>query len=362
MRCYTVCRASGYILRELCQKSARCCSHLRAVCTSKWSWPSQAETLQLTWKETWWHYELGTVAYAFRSYHRLPADSIKPPCPYIQPDSEPADSQSDGPQKAACQRRSLRPKFIRRLDSRPVVGRLSYTRSYWKNYSLYERWPAQKVPQAGWQPWRPLEVHAFELPKGSFRDALGLRYGWQVPQLPTTCVCGSAMEVEHALSCRFGGLPIRRHNEVRNLLASCLRKVACDTTIEPLLQPLSGEVFHRRTTTTDQDARLNIKASGFWVGGGGGPRKHVFFVRVLNPFAPSYRSLPIPSTYLRHEKAKLDRYEERVREVERAAFKPLVFSATGGACNWPRSSWSDWPRAWQTKAAKPTCTASQWHG
>ena len=123
-------------------------------------------------------------------------------------------------------------------------------------------------------------------------------------------------------------MPIRRHNEVRNLLASCLRKAGCDTTIEPLLQPLSGEVFHRRTTTTDQDARLDIKASGFW---GEGSEKAFLDVRVFNPLAPSYRSLPIPSAYLRHEKEKRDRYEERVREVERAAFTPLVFAATGGA-------------------------------
>ena len=52
---------------------------------------------------------------------------------------------------------------------------------------------------------------------------------------------------------------------------------------------------------------------------------------MFNPFASSYRSLPIPSVYARHEKEKRDRYEERVREVERAAFTPLVFAATGGA-------------------------------
>ena len=90
---------------------------------------------------------------------------------------------------------------------------------------------------SSWLTTLPLKVHGFQLPKGLFRDALCLRYGGQVPQLSTTCACGSAMEVKHALSCRFSGLPIRRHNEVRNLLASCLRKAGCDTTIEPLLQP-----------------------------------------------------------------------------------------------------------------------------
>ena len=152
------------------------------------------------------------------------------------------------------------------------MRRLSYTRSHRKNYSMHERWPAKKKASS-WLTTLSLKVHGFELPKGSFRDALCLHYGWQVPQLPATCVCGSAMEVEHALSCRSGGLPIRRHNEVRNLLASFLRKASCDKTIEPLLQPLSGEVFHRRTTTTDQDACLDIKASGF---GGKGPGEAFF--------------------------------------------------------------------------------------
>ena len=187
---------------------------------------------------------------------------------------------------------------------------------------------ASEKGASSWITTLPLSAHGFELPKGAFRDALCLRYGWPVPHLPTTCVCGAAMEIEHALSCRYGGLPIRRHNEVRNLLASCLRKAGCDTAIEPQLQPLSGEVFLRQTTTTDQEARLDIKANGFW---GEGSEEAFFDVRVFNPFASSYRSLPIPSVYARHEKEKRDRYEERVREVERAAFTPLVFAATGGA-------------------------------
>ena len=149
---------------------------------------------------------------------------------------------------------------------------------------------------SSWLKTLPLKLHGFELPNGSFRDTLSLHYGWQVPQLHTTCACGSAMEVEHALSCRFGGLPIRRHNEVRNLQASCLRKAGCDTTIEPLLQPLSGEVFNRPTTTTDQDARLDIKASGFWVGVRGSIfwRMGVQPIRSLVPL-PTH-SIHIPST------------------------------------------------------------------
>ena len=51
----------------------------------------------------------------------------------------------------------------------------------------------------------------YALHKGAFRDALCLRYGWQPQLLPSHCVCGKTMSVEHALSCPFGGFPSIRH-------------------------------------------------------------------------------------------------------------------------------------------------------
>ena len=118
----------------------------------------------------------------------------------------------------------------------------------------------------------------------SSADGPGSRLGWPVPALPTTCVCGRPLEIDHALSCPHGGLPIRRHNEVRNLLASCMKAAGFDTAIEPPLQQLTGEQFVRSTTTTDQEARLDIKAAGFW---GDGAEEAFFDVRVFNRFAPS---------------------------------------------------------------------------
>ena len=173
----------------------------------------------------------------------------------------------------ACPSPNRSPRFTKKLDMMPNVPRQSYTSSSRKK--LQHAWAlAREKGASSWITTLPLSAHGFELPKGAFRDALCLRYGWPVPHLPTTCVCGAAMEIEHALSCRYGGLPIRRHNEICNLLASCLRKAGCDTAIEPQLQPLSGEVFLRQTTTTDQEARLDIKANGFFFLGGRGPRKH----------------------------------------------------------------------------------------
>ena len=142
------------------------------------------------------------------------------------------------------------------------------------------------------------------------------------------------MEIEHALSCRNGGLPIRRHIEVRTLLASCLRKAGCDTAIEPQLQPLSGEVFLRQTTTADQEACLDIKDKGFFFLGGGESEEALFFLMSRCstrscPRTASCHFLPFSRGMRMIENR--DCYEDRVREVERAAFTPLVLAATGGA-------------------------------
>ena len=46
-------------------------------------------------------------------------------------------------------------------------------------------------------------------------DVLCLRYGWQPPLLPSSCVCNEHFTVEHALSCPCGGLEKRRMYEER---------------------------------------------------------------------------------------------------------------------------------------------------
>ena len=105
-----------------------------------------------------------------------------------------------------------------------------------------------------------------------------LRYGWPVPELPTTCVCGSPLEIEHALSCHFGGLPIRRHIEVRNLLASCTRKAGCETAVEPPLQQLSGEQF-----TPAQPRMTKLISTSRWPVSGGWVRGSIFRRQCVQP-------------------------------------------------------------------------------
>ena len=92
-----------------------------------------------------------------------------------------------------------------------------------------------------WLTALPIEQFRFHLHKRDFRDALALRYGWLPSQAPTHCACGKSFTVEHALSCPKGGFPSIRHNEVRDLTAILLTEVCHNVSIEPDLQPLTGE-------------------------------------------------------------------------------------------------------------------------
>ena len=186
---------------------------------------------------------------------------------------------------------------------------------------------ASEKGASSWLTCRPLCRHGFTLSKGDFRDGLCLRYGWTPPRLPSLCVCSKPLNVSHALSCPFGGFPTLRHNEVRDITARALRQVAHNVTVEPHLQPVTGEAFRHRTAVTEEQARLDVAASGVW----GGRFERIFIdVRVFNPFASSNRATSLAASYRRHEQEKRRKYEERVREVEHASFVPVVLFASGG--------------------------------
>ena len=85
----------------------------------------------------------------------------------------------------------------------------------------------------------------FNLNKREFRDAIKLRYDWEIADLPAMCTCGDLFTVDYAMVCRHGGLIIQRHNEIRDLEAEMLRMVCTDVEIEPVLQEITGEELKR---------------------------------------------------------------------------------------------------------------------
>ena len=189
---------------------------------------------------------------------------------------------------------------------------------------------AEEKGASSWLTSLLIEEFGFALHKGAFHDALALRYDWQPSSCPSNCACGTKFTVDHALSCPKGGFPSIRHNEIRDLTANLLTEICHDVCIEPDLQPITGEVLTCITSNTQDGARLDIAANGFW---GGRFERAYFDVRVFNPHAPSNRQTRMPACYRKHESVKKRAYEQRVREVEHASFTPLVLSATGGLAN-----------------------------
>ncbi len=186
---------------------------------------------------------------------------------------------------------------------------------------------AQEKGASSWLTALPIEEFGFTLHKRAFQDALALRYNWQPQNCPATCGCGARFSIDHSLSCPKGGFPSIRHNEIRDLTANLLTEICPDVQIEPDLQPLTGETLSYATSNSQDGARLDIAANGFW----GGRYERTFFdVRVFNPHAGSNRQTSLAACYRKHEAIKKRAYEQRVREVEHSSFTPLVLSATGG--------------------------------
>ena len=168
---------------------------------------------------------------------------------------------------------------------------------------------ASEKGASNWLTVIPIDEMGFTLNKGEFRDALKLRYDWEIADKPSICVC--VFHVDHAMVCRRGGFIIQRHNELRDLEADMLSMVCNDVEIEPVLQELKGESLPSRANRAP-DARLDIHARVFWER----QRSAFFDVRVCHPNADSYRDLDLKQIYKQHENDK-----------KRLC---LVFTTTGG--------------------------------
>ena len=85
----------------------------------------------------------------------------------------------------------------------------------------------------------PLKELDYKLNKKEFRDAIKLRYDWEITDTPGA------------------------HNELRDLEAEMLRMVCNDVEVEPVLQEVTGETINHGANKAP-DTRLDIHARGFW--------------------------------------------------------------------------------------------------
>ena len=184
---------------------------------------------------------------------------------------------------------------------------------------------AKEKSASAWLTALPLQRMGFVLNKQEFRDAICLRYSWKIPDMPNYCGCGDRNDVVHSLTCKKGGYVALRHNSLRDGLANIMKEVCTDVSTEPMLLPTNPNLFNSRVNTAEE-ARLDIAARGI----NSTFERTLFDVRVAHPFAASNVVLPLDGLYKKHEQEKCNLYRDRVREVEKASFEPLVFLTTGG--------------------------------
>ena len=131
------------------------------------------------------------------------------------------------------------------------------------------------------------------------------------------------MDIQHAMSCKKGGLIRIRHNDLRDLTAYLLTEVCKDVDIEPQLLPVIGETFDNRTANTSNEAGVDIKSGEFWVRG----QQTFFDEKVFDPNANLNKSLA--QCYIKNEKEKKRQCNERVLEIDHGSFAPLYSQFMG---------------------------------
>ena len=72
-----------------------------------------------------------------------------------------------------------------------------------------------------------------------FRDAIKLRYDWEITDTPVLYAFVVQFSVDQAMVCQRGGFIIQRHNELRDLEAEIPRTVCNDVEVEPVPQEIT---------------------------------------------------------------------------------------------------------------------------
>jgi hypothetical protein len=180
-----------------------------------------------------------------------------------------------------------------------------------------------------WLTATPDRLNGTELSAEEFRDSLRLRFGLSPLSLPQRCEgCKQRFTVEHAMSCKKGGLIMLRHNELSAEWSSLCAQGLSPSAVsdEPLIhngqgRPAGGS---NQRTEVAPELRGDVAAHGFWRRG----TTAVFDIRVTDTDAPSNRGSAPKAILARHEEEKKKKYLPAC-ERQRKHFTPLVFSVDG---------------------------------
>ena len=185
---------------------------------------------------------------------------------------------------------------------------------------------AQEKGASSWLTALPIKDLGFSLNKQEFQDAVALRYSLPIKGLPLLCSCNEPFTTDHAMICKNGGFVTIRHNELRDTIHDMLSEVCIDVKKEPVLIPLTGEILNNESSNKLDNARVDVSAQDFWSKG----QRAYFDIRVFDPMAPSYIDKELEKNHKKHEEDKRRSYNQRIINVERGSFTPLVFTISGG--------------------------------
>ena len=93
-----------------------------------------------------------------------------------------------------------------------------------------------------------------------------------------------------------------------------------------MLQPLTGETLKYQTAKTENNARMDVSALGFWCRN----QRAFLYIRVFDPVALNHAHQSLDAAHSKQENEKRRQYEDRILQVEHASFTPLVFTIVGG--------------------------------
>ena len=78
--------------------------------------------------------------------------------------------------------------------------------------------------------------------------------------MPSNCVCGKHIIIEHTFNCSFGGFPIIEHNELHDITAALLSEVYHNVQTEP---PFLYQENSYRTANVEDGTRLDVSTESF---------------------------------------------------------------------------------------------------
>jgi hypothetical protein len=216
-------------------------------------------------------------------------------------------------------------------DARTMAGTAELTRLLEDTPVKLQRQVRRGKLTGTWLATTPTTFNGTDLSADEFRDSLRLRYGLQPLMLPAKCDgCTQPFSVEHAMSCKAGGLVTLRHNDVaaewHQLCAQALTPSAVSD--EPLIHSSrDNQISANRNgpeVAIQPETRGDVAAHGFWRRG----TTAIFDVRITDTDAPSYRNRDPTKILQGHEKEKKAKYLEACL-ARRRTFTPLVFSVDG---------------------------------